>query len=243
MNLLLEIRGLSKNFGGVVALQDFDLELRQEESLGLIGPNGAGKSTLLNLIAGVFPPTSGRLWFRGGDTTGLPAHKLCLLGIAKTFQITRPFAHLSVLENVTTAAFLHHPSPVTARRRAREWIAWVGLEHVRDRAAGTLSTAQRKRLEVARALATEPQLLLLDEVFSGLNGSEIEEALEWAGRIPALGVTLIVTEHLVRPVAALARRVVALEQGVKICDDTTGQTLQHPLVRQAYFGSTDEPAA
>ncbi len=150
MSQLLEIRGLNKNFGGVVALRDFDLELRQEESLGLIGPNGAGKSTLLNLIAGVFPPTSGRLWFRGGETTGLPAHKLCLLGIAKTFQITRPFAHLSVLENVTTAAFLRHPSPVIARRGAREWIAWVGLEHVRDRAAGTDRLRHRRRLHRAQ---------------------------------------------------------------------------------------------
>lgn len=240
MSSLLEIRGLEKRFGGVCALRSFDLDINQSDSVGLIGPNGAGKSTLLNLIAGVLKPSAGTIRFSGTDISRWPADKVCRLGIVKTSQITRPFAHLSVCENVMTAAFLRHSEPKKARNYADKWITHIGLEAVAQRTAGSLSTSQRKRLEVARALATEPQLLLLDEVFAGLTAFEVQEALLWASQLPALGVTILITEHVLAPITALARRTIVLDQGLKICDDLTERTLRDPRVLRAYLGDENE---
>jgi branched-chain amino acid transport system ATP-binding protein len=237
---LLEIRGLEKRFGGVCALQSFDLDINQSETVGLIGPNGAGKSTLLNLIAGALKPSAGTIRFSGTDISRWPAHNVCRLGIVKTSQITRPFAHLSVRENVMTAAFLRHSEPKKARHYADKWITHIGLEAVAQRTAGSLSTSQRKRLEVARALATEPQFLLLDEVFAGLTAFEVQEALLWASQLPALGVTILITEHVLAPITALARRTIVLDQGLKICDDLTERTLRDPRVLRAYLGDENE---
>lgn len=243
MNHLLELRGLRKTFGGIAALQAFDLDLRSGECVGLIGPNGAGKSTLLNLIAGVSTPTGGSLRFLGRDVTGWPAHRRCRLGIAKTFQITRPFAHLTVLENVMTASFLRHRHPAESRSRATQLLDQLGLAPLAYRSAGELSTAYRKRLEVCRALATEPKLLLLDEVFAGLSAAEMDEALSWARELSTMGITIIITEHLLPPITALAQRVIVLDQGQKICDDSTTCALQDPRVLTAYLGTDNEVPA
>jgi len=239
MTALLEVRGLNKHFGGVHALRSFDCDVAAGEVVGLIGPNGAGKSTLLNLLAGALRPSGGTIRFADTDITRWPTHAVCRFGIVKTSQITRPFAHLTVRENVLTAAFLRHSGPSEAADHADAWIQRLGLRQVLERHAGSLSTAQRKRLEVARALATEPRLLLLDEVFAGLNAFEIQDALTWASELSALGITILLTEHVLTPITALAHRTIVLDQGEKICDDLTGRALRDPRVLAAYLGGSD----
>lgn len=243
MTAILKVDGISLRFGGLQALNEVSVELAPAEVLGLIGPNGAGKTTLLNVIAGTYQPTAGFVHFLEQDVTSLAPHRRCRLGIVKTFQVTRPFLHLTVEENVATGAFLRHHRRADAAQQARRWMEFVGLGGRSRQSAGVLSTADRKRLEVARALATEPKLLLLDEVFSGLNAAEIEESLEWARRIPALGIAVIVTEHLLRPITALAQRTLVLDQGRNICDALTQVALTDPAVMEAYFGAGEQARA
>ncbi len=236
MSALLSLQNVSKHFGGLVAVQDVSLELAEGEILGLIGPNGAGKTTLFNLISGAFPPTRGRIFFDGREITGRPPHRVCALGIARTFQIAKPFARLTVLDNVRIGAFLRHPHPDAAENWAREVITFVGLERYTDAPASALTTAGRKRLELARALATRPRLLLLDEVMAGLTPTESQAFVELIRQIREQGVTLLVIEHVMKAIMSLSDRVAVLHHGELIAVDPPNVVARDPRVIEAYLG-------
>ena len=241
MELLLEARGISKNFGGVQALDGVDLSLQRGEVLGLIGPNGAGKTTMFNVICGL-PPTSGRIHFKGGDITGLPPHAICRRGIARTFQLTRPFVELSVQDNVAAAALFgknhaHTPSLGQARATADRVLGWVKLDHRGTASARDLLFSERRRLELARALATGPELLCLDEVMAGLTVEEADDMVEILGRLRAeLTLSLLVIEHVMKVVMTICDRIVVLNHGSKLAEGTPRQVATHPQVIEAYLG-------
>jgi len=234
---LLVARGLSRRFGGLQAVAGLDLAVDHGEMLGLIGPNGAGKTTVFNLLSGFLTPDAGDVSFRDRSLVGLPPHAICRLGLARTFQLVRPFPRMSVLENVRVGALARHPQALEARARARDVVERVGLgarEHV---TASTLTLAERKRLELGRALATEPTLLLLDEVMAGLNPTEIETIIRLIQGIHASGVSILLIEHNMRAVMALSHRIVVLSFGEKIAEGTPAEVKAHPQVIKAYLGT------
>lgn len=239
--MLLEVHNVTKRFGGVLALKGVDMAVADGEVVGLIGPNGAGKTTLFHVISGFLRPDAGRVRFAGREITGHPPHRICQMGLVRTFQIVQPFEALSVLDNVVVA-YLHGrwgrgATVRSARQAARRFLHLVGLLDRAGHAAGTLNLSERKRLEMARALATGPRLLCLDEVMSGLTHAELGPMAETVERLrEELGLTVLMVEHNVRLVVQLCRRVVVLHYGQVIADGPPAQVMAEPQVVSAYLG-------
>ena len=242
MTQALVIRGLSKRFGGLRAVQDVSFTVQENETVALIGPNGAGKTTSFNLITGFHRPDSGSVSAFGLDITGLKPHDICAHGLARTFQVAKPFGAMTVLDNVMTGAFLRDKHAAVAREKAREAIEFVGLSAREKTAAKDLTTIDQRRLEMARALATQPRLLLLDEVMAGLNPSEIDQAVALIGKLSQRGLTIVIVEHVMRAIMAVARHIVVLDHGQKIAEGTPKQIVENPEVVRAYLGSYVHPA-
>jgi branched-chain amino acid transport system ATP-binding protein len=233
----LVIKDLNKRFGGLRAVQDVSFNVRENETLALIGPNGAGKTTAFNLIMGFYRPDTGSVSAFGQEIVGLRPHAVCALGLARTFQVAKPFGGMTVLANVMTGAFLRHRRPEAAREKAREAIDFVGLSAKETSAARDLTTIDQRRLEMARALATEPKLLLLDEVMAGLNASEVDQAVALIGKLSSRGLTIVIVEHLMRAIMAVAKHIVVLDHGQKIAEGNPKEIVANPEVIRAYLGS------
>ncbi len=237
--LLLQARSVARSFYGVQALAGVDVQVRRGEILGLLGPNGSGKSTLINVISGHYPATAGTVQFEGREIAQLPAHRIARAGIARTYQIPRPFAHLSVRDNVAAAALVGSAAlpAAQARREAAHWLAFAGLAAKADALPDELNLHQRKFLELARALAARPRLVLLDEVLCGLNPAEIDEAVALVRRIRDAGTTVVFVEHVMRAVMALADRIVVLNHGLLLAEGAPAEVMRRPEVMSAYLGT------
>jgi len=240
MNALLEVNKVSKRFGGLQAVRDLTFDVREGEILGLIGPNGAGKSTVFNLINGVFSPDSGSIVFAGVDITGEPPHRVARQGIARAHQIVQPLGGLTVLDNCTVGAcFGREDLPLaSAREAAREAASVTGLGDRLDALASSLTTAGKKRLELARALAARPRLLLLDEVLAGLNPTETEGMITVVRSIRDSGIAILMIEHIMRAVMSLSDRIVVLNLGAKLAEGSPQQVADNPDVITAYLGDS-----
>lgn len=234
--MMLKVEGLTKEFGGLRAIDNLSLEIKAGGIMGLIGPNGAGKSTAFNCIAGVYAPTAGQIFFTGENISGKKPWDLCKKGLARTFQIVKPFASKTVLYNVTVGSFATCKLRSEAEDKAMAVLKFLNLDDKKDILAGTLTIADRKRLEVARALATEPKLLLLDEVMAGLRPSEVDEVVEMIRKIRDSGVTILLIEHIMRAIMALSDRIVVIQFGKKISEGTPEQVANDPNVIKAYLG-------
>ena len=239
----LVVRNISKRFGGLRAVQDLSFSVAEGETVALIGPNGAGKTTSFNLITGYHRPDTGSVFALGRELVGLRPHDICGCGLARTFQVARPFGTMTVLANVMTGAFLRNKHPEVARARAREVIGFVGLSAKEHVAARELTTIDQRRLEMARALATEPRLLLLDEVMAGLNPVEIDQAVALVGRLAERGLTIVIVEHVMRAIMAVARRIIVLDHGQKIAEGSPKEVVSNEDVIRAYLGTGYAPAA
>jgi branched-chain amino acid transport system ATP-binding protein len=233
----LVVRSLSKRFGGLRAVQDLSLAVDEGETVALIGPNGAGKTTSFNLMTGFYRPDSGSVRAFGREMVGLRPHDVCAHGLARTFQVARPFGAMTVIANVMTGALLRDKTIRVARTKASEAIEFVGLSAKEHVAARELTTIDQRRLEMARALATEPRLLLLDEVMAGLNPAEIDVAVALVGKLSQRGLTIVIVEHVMRAVMATAQRIVVLDHGQKIAEGAPAEVVANEEVIRAYLGA------
>jgi len=243
---LLEGEGVSKHFGGLVAVSDVDFYVDEGEILGLIGPNGAGKTTLFNLISAALKPTTGKITFKGRDLTPLPAFKICRLGIARTFQTVKIFPHVPVLRNVMVGALFGTGKRISSRdaqKKAEEALEFVDLLSLKDLPAGDLVLANQKRLEVARALASDPQLMLLDELMAGLTATEVTEAMGDVRRLRDRGVTVIMIEHVMQAIMNTSDRIVVLDYGKKIAEGTPAEVAANEKVIEVYLGEECDVAS
>ena len=235
---LIEAEKLTKKFGGLMALREVSFHINSGEILGLIGPNGAGKTTLFNAVAGVFRPEAGRIRFNGEEITGLPSFALSLKGIARTFQITRPFLNITVLDNMMVGALSKEKNLEAGKKISLELLEFVGLAPKKDLMAAKLTLEDRKRLELARALATKPRLLLLDEVMAGLNPKEMEDTLKLIREVHAGGMTIFVVEHVMKAILSVSHRVMVLHHGEKIAEGAPTDIVQNQKVIDAYLGQS-----
>jgi branched-chain amino acid transport system ATP-binding protein len=234
--IIMEGTGITKRFGGLLAVNDVTFHLYENEILGLIGPNGAGKTTLFSMISGTMPMTSGSLSYHGRNIPKPKAHRMCASGIGRTYQICQPFGNLTVVENVMVGAFIHYPKAKDAREKAQEVLKYVGLDNRADAGGSALTLPELKRMEVARALATEPDLLLLDEVIAGLNPTEVEKIMDLIREIRSRGMSIIIIEHVMRAIMNLSDRIFVLNQGEKIAEGLPAEIAANPQVVESYLG-------
>jgi branched-chain amino acid transport system ATP-binding protein len=239
---LLQVEKMTKQFGGLRAIDSLDLTIKKGQILGLIGPNGAGKSTAFNCIAGAFAPTSGEITFAGGRINGCKPWNLCKMGLARTFQIVKPFASKNVLYNVTVASFATTNSRKIAEEKSLAVLESLNFSDKKDILAGNLTIADRKRLEIAKALATEPRLLLLDEVMAGLRPNEVDEMVDILKSLRDQGITIFIIEHIMRAVMALSDRIVVIQFGKKIAEGIPQEIAKNEKVIKAYLGEDYVPA-
>jgi branched-chain amino acid transport system ATP-binding protein len=233
---LLAVANVSKHFGGLVANEDVSFDVDAGQIVGLIGPNGAGKTTLFNCIAGYYRPTSGSITLGGRDIAGHPPEWCARAGVGRTFQIARTFTSMTACENVMTAAMLSTRKVPMARHAAMKWLTFVGLERHADRPAGSMTISEQRRLAVARALAINPRILLMDEVMAGLNPSEVNEAVEVVLRIRESGISALIVEHVLEGIMPIADKIVVLDRGRKIADGTPREVSSDAAVIHAYLG-------
>ncbi|MBI5569618.1 MAG: ABC transporter ATP-binding protein [Desulfomonile tiedjei] len=231
-----EAKNITKFFGGLAAVNGVNFRVEQGQTYGLIGPNGSGKTTIFNLINGYFPLTTGEIYFGGRKISGLKTYRICQEGIGRTFQVVKPLKRMTVLDNVVASAFLRTRSKREAVRLAEETIAFCGLTAHKDKLAKSLPIASRKRLEITRALATKPKLLLLDETAAGLNPSEVDEAIRLIRKINESGITIIIVEHIMKVIMTISDRILAINHGMVIAEGTPAEVASNHEVVAAYLG-------
>jgi len=237
---MLKLEEVRMAFGGLIAVDDVSFEVTPGEIVGIIGPNGAGKTTIFNAVSGYYRPARGRISFLGRDVTGRQPYELAAMGIGRTFQIVKPFAGLSVLENILVASYLRHPHQSEARSKAWEVLRFIGLADRADLPAAGLTMAGRKRLEVGKALALEPKLLLLDEVVAGLNPTEADQTVQLILKIRDAGVTILIVEHIMRVIMKISTRIIVLNYGRMIAQGRPEEVARDRQVIEAYLGESAE---
>ncbi len=239
---LLKVQNITKRFGGLVAVNDLSLSVDKGEVVGVIGPNGAGKTTAFNMISGFYEPTEGKVIFKGKDITGSRPDHICKLGLARTFQVVKPFAQLSVLDNVMVGAYNRTNSNKEAREKSKDILDFLGMAEMAEQLAGGLSVAGRKRLEIARVLATEPEMILFDEAMAGLRPNETDAIIELVRQISQRGIALLLVEHVMRVIMSLSDRIVVIHHGEKIAEGEPQEVVQTKAVIDAYLGEVSTNA-